>query len=124
MTSARNDVRRELEVRLFAWIARFLRIHLKDVSLDTRINHDLGVDGLDGVEMIREFGEEFSVDVSNFPYDKYFGPEAGPNPFWPILAIVNLMRNKHPTGLEPLYVRDLFEMANSNEKGPGSELPL
>lgn len=117
MGNVTNESHRELEIRLTAWIAGFLRAHLKDVSLSSKINFDLGVDGTDGADLIQAFGEEFTVDVSNFPRSKYFGPEAGLNPLWLFCAAINLIRKKHPSGLEPLHVQDLFEMARSATQG-------
>jgi len=54
----------------------------KSLSLETRIGEDLGVDGDDAVELLEEYSKRFSVDISNFSFDDYFGPEVGFNPFY------------------------------------------
>lgn len=41
----------------------------------TRLEEDLGVTGLDGVEFIDNWAVTFKVDVADFPYRRYFGPE-------------------------------------------------
>ncbi|KVF12496.1 DUF1493 family protein [Burkholderia cepacia] len=42
---------------------------------ESRLEEDLGVTGLDGVEFIDKWAETFGVDAQGFPYRRYFGPE-------------------------------------------------
>ncbi|OXJ13146.1 DUF1493 family protein [Burkholderia sp. AU6039] len=42
---------------------------------ESRLEQDLGVTGLDGVEFIDRWAETFGVDAQGFPYRRYFGPE-------------------------------------------------
>ena len=42
---------------------------------ETRLEEDLGVTGLDGVEFIDNWAKTFNVDADGFPYRRYFGPE-------------------------------------------------
>jgi acyl carrier protein len=51
----------------------------KPLSEDTRLLHDLGMDGTDAVEFMEAFSEEFNVDMSEFKFDRHFGPECGPS---------------------------------------------
>lgn len=44
-----------------------------NLSKSTRLAHDLGLTGLDGVEFIQTWQNRFGVDTSNFPYVRYFG---------------------------------------------------
>jgi hypothetical protein len=41
----------------------------------TRLEQDLGVTGLDGVEFIDKWAQTFNVQADDFPYGRYFGPE-------------------------------------------------
>ncbi|KVD45160.1 acyl carrier protein [Burkholderia sp. MSMB1078WGS] len=41
----------------------------------SRLEEDLGVTGLDGIEFIDKWAETFNVDAKGFPYRRYFGPE-------------------------------------------------
>lgn len=47
------------------------------ITLDTRLGRDLGMDGDDAYEFLTTYHQEFGVDLTDFPYDDYFGPEAG-----------------------------------------------
>ncbi|WCM24579.1 DUF1493 family protein [Paraburkholderia bryophila] len=42
----------------------------------SRLEEDLGVTGLDGVEFIDKWAETFDVNAYGFPYARYFGPES------------------------------------------------
>ncbi len=45
------------------------------LSPDTRLLEDLGMDGTDAAEFMEAFSKEFNVDMSEFEFDKHFGPE-------------------------------------------------
>jgi hypothetical protein len=47
------------------------------LSLETRIAHDLGMDGDDAVEFFKDFGEKFNVDFADLRWDRHFAPEGG-----------------------------------------------
>lgn len=46
----------------------------RSLSADTRLLHDLGMDGTDAVEFMEAFSEEFDVDMSEFEFDRHFWP--------------------------------------------------
>jgi acyl carrier protein len=98
-----------LEDRLSQWIADSLKIAPAKISASTRLNLDLGVDGDDGVDLMRSFGEAFGVDVSDFPYSRYFGPEAS-HPFGFFSTALRFLSGRSSTHLQPLYVSDLVNM--------------
>ena len=52
----------------------------EQVSADTSLSWDLGLDGDEAIEFLEEYSERFSVDVSQFEFSKHFGGE-GCNPF-------------------------------------------
>lgn len=79
------------------------------ISTSTKVNLDLGVDGDDGVDFMRSFGGAFGVDVSDFPYSRYFGPEAS-NPFGFFSAALRILSRRKSSHLKPLLVSDLVNM--------------
>jgi hypothetical protein len=52
----------------------------ESINVNTRIWRDLGVDGNDAVELLYAFSQKFNVNIDQFPFGDYFGPEAGFNP--------------------------------------------
>lgn len=71
-----------LENRVIAFVARERGIRAAKISLTSRLNHDLGMDGDDAVEFFEKFGREFSVDLKplGHAWDQHFVPEGGPHP--------------------------------------------
>ncbi|MDR2637746.1 MAG: DUF1493 family protein [Zoogloeaceae bacterium] len=107
-------------------VAEWLRAELsipprKQIDGGTRINWDLGVDGDDGLDLVIEFGKKFNVDISNFPFDDYFGPEAGMTPFSLLVFIWRILKGQPVNDLKPLYVEDFFRMAqDANQRNKDS----
>lgn len=66
---------------LIQFVAAELGVSPSRLARNTRLFHDLGVDGADGPEFMRAFAQRFGVDLSGFDPSLHFGPEAGPNPF-------------------------------------------
>jgi len=46
-----------------------------DLCPETRLLHDMGLDGDDADEFLQAFAREFSVDMDRFPFQRYFGTE-------------------------------------------------
>ena len=73
---------------------------IESLSLDTRIEEDLGATGDDAWELIEDVRKEFGIDFSSFDFLKHFSPEAG--------------FASHPDyGYYPITVRHLVEVALS-----------
>ena len=70
-----------LQEPLIEFVSTELGVNPARLSPNTRLNHDLGVDGDDGLEFMAAFSQRFGVDISAFEASKYFGPEAGGNIF-------------------------------------------
>ena len=100
----------QTEEEVISFIREWLGCSEKNLSLDTRIGQDLGVDGDDAIELLEEYSRRFSVDLSEFQYNDYFGPEAALNPFYLIYHLF-IWLTKNRTILKPLYIRDLVEGA-------------
>ncbi|CAD6559694.1 DUF1493 family protein [Paraburkholderia metrosideri] len=41
----------------------------------SRLEKDLGVTGLDGIEFIDKWSDQFNVQINDFPYRRYFSAE-------------------------------------------------
>ena len=70
----------EEQIRQF--VSGALSVKPERLNPETRIGHDLGVDGDDGVEFMQAFAVHFGVDLADFERSQHFGPEAGCNPLY------------------------------------------
>ena len=59
-----------------------------EISLDTRLFEDLGMDGDDGHELLEAFADEFGVDMSGMAPLNYFGDEP---PIWGISTLIPII---------------------------------
>jgi acyl carrier protein len=97
------------EVKSF--VAEFWGEPENRLSAETSVNDDLGMDGDDGVEFMLAFGERFAVDLTAFPHDKYFGPEAGATPLSMVEGIIRRVTTGRWSELALLTVRLLARAA-------------
>jgi len=74
--------------------------------------HKLRMDGDDALELMEEFSNKFSVDMSEFEFNKHFGPEAG---FNPIVYMYYLVFARDKLRLMPITLRDLTEAAQNKK---------
>jgi acyl carrier protein len=69
------------------------------VTPDTRLMHDLGLNGDDAIEFMMEYGKRFNVDLSRFFANEYFDGEG--------LQIIDAILEKlklRPNRLKPLPI--------------------
>lgn len=90
------------------------------LSAETSINDDLGMDGDDGLEFMDAFSRRFAVDLGTFPYDNYFGPEAPATPISIIASTIRRLRTGKWTDLSPLTLRQLAEAAENGSWESGT----
>ncbi|MFM0298706.1 DUF1493 family protein [Paraburkholderia sediminicola] len=45
------------------------------IEPSSKLEGELGLTGIDAVEFIDKWAEQFGVAAEGFPYDRYFGPE-------------------------------------------------
>ena len=64
---------------------------MDQVTINTNIGGDLGVDGDDGVDLMEAFAEKYGVDITGFEISRYFDPEAGFNPISWLWALATRM---------------------------------
>lgn len=96
----------DIESKVIGFVSDELKIDKSKLDYDTRLFHDLGVDGDDAIELIEGFARKFDVNVAGFPYEKYFGLEVSFSPFSIISRLLGKQRK-----FQPLCVSDLVNAA-------------
>ena len=115
----KGDTGQSIEMEVKELVAKHLAVRCDQLTLDTRLLHDVGADGADGWELIEELGKRFGVDLSEFRPGLHFGPEAGCNP---VLALIALAFRPHWSKFIPITIRDMVEAAQSGKwKTPNRE---
>lgn len=76
------------------------KIHLSD-----SIFHDLGVDGDDAIDLIRDYSERFNVSLDDFKINDYFGSEGSSL----IHLVIELVTKRSYKSMPRLEVKDLIE---------------
>ena len=105
----------ELLEKVKDFVAEFWREPKGKLSAETSVNDDLGMDGDDGAEFMQAFGERFAIDLTAFPHDRYFGPEAGATPLSLAEGIIRRVTTGRWSNLAPLTLRDLAEAAEQRK---------
>jgi hypothetical protein len=104
----------ELARNVIEFVAAQTGHKVSKLGLDSRLFHDLGVDGDDGLELLQAFSRRYSVPIDGVETSRYFGPEAS-------LGMVSLVRSllspKHKAGREmaPIHIRDLVVCAREQK---------
>ena len=67
----------DLASRIQTFTAHERGMSIECIRLESRLSHDLGMDGDDAVEFFEAFGKSFSIDLAPLYKDwsRYFGPE-------------------------------------------------
>ena len=99
----------DLEKRVVAAIADQTRCPLAQLSPQTDLFRDLGVDGDDARDLLLRLGEEFEIDLEKVRFGRHFGPEAGFNP----LAMVLPRWWRWQRERVPVTIADLIEAART-----------
>ncbi|MDB5151972.1 MAG: acyl carrier protein [Mucilaginibacter sp.] len=60
---------------LKAFVIKQSAVDDEEITPETQLANDLGVNGDDAIEFIIAYGKRFNVDVSKFMAADYFGPE-------------------------------------------------
>jgi Protein of unknown function (DUF1493) len=120
MTSAKRQ--NEVEQEVCAWLREYLKLgaHAR-LTLDTRINFDLGVDGDDGADLVRDFSARFACDMTLLNSSHHFGPEAGMSMLKPLATLLNWVMRSEQNTLRPLRVGDLVKYAAGEKRGNQSD---
>jgi hypothetical protein len=101
------------------FIASDLSIPLDKLVDHASLFHDLGVDGDDARDFLREFSCRFQVDMSQFVFSAHFGPEGA---FNPVAFVCELLTKSRFKKFRRLEVRDLVQAAASGRLSSASEV--
>jgi len=101
------------------WIIKLISeqagVNAEQISLETRLSHDLGIGSDDASELLELYAEAFSVDLNDFQFHKYFQDEPHLLNFW--RWWIPGLRPK----LDPITVRNLVEAARLKKLKSDSE---
>ena len=103
--------------RLLDFVATELRVERSHLLPTTRLQHDLGVDGDDGYDLLIAFSTAFYVELKNIDFTRYFGPETGPNP---LVCLWWLVTFSWPRPV-PIMLLDLQASVNAGHWVPPSD---
>lgn len=105
----------DLSTQVFAMVSEFTGVRPQELTLETTLLYDLGIDGDDAVEFFEEFARTFGVDLSDFNIETHFGPEAS-DPFSSILTWVQgwwIGDHHSAAGVVPISLHDLVQSARA-----------
>jgi acyl carrier protein len=108
--------------RARALVASFAGVPQDRLLPNTTMFGDLGVDGMDGYELVTEFCREFEVDAASFDTTRHFGPEAGATPISLLIYLYRYLLEPSASpeerqGLVAIRFHDFVEAAR-NRKWP------
>jgi acyl carrier protein len=106
--------------RVESFVLKFWLPSRGPLSPDTSLLKDLGMDGTGAGEFVEAFSEEFDVDMSEFEFDKHFGPEAGITPIHLLIFLFVLVgrifkKDLDLSGLIPITLGDLVSAAEAKK---------
>ena len=92
----------------------------EELTPDTRLLHDLGIDGDEGNELLEAFCEEFDIqNMSEIDLSAYFGPEGGDL----FIFLYYLVFDRDKFLRIPITLRDLVKSAEAKRWIPPENEP-
>ena len=114
----------ELYTRVKDFLVEHAPVSEEELTPDTRLFHDLRIDGDDGGELLEAFCEAFDIrNMSEMDLSVYFGPEGG-NPLdflFDLLFALWFGRSRFQ--LVPITLRDLVDSAEAKRWIPPQNEP-
>ena len=98
----------DIAKRVQQFIADFCLLPPTKIQSTSRLEEDLGITGLDAVELIESFSETFDVDLTSFDFFKHFGPDYLFTP-----CFKSLKYKMRDYGKYPVTVDHLVEVAQN-----------
>ncbi len=113
-------MREDMYERIASFVSKVWHQEKSSLSENTRLQHDLGLDGTDAEEFMEAFSKEFNVDMSEFEFDSHFGPEAPPKLTTLVRYLYCRLVGGDPsrlvdTELIPITLRDLVSAAKAKK---------
>ncbi len=91
-----------------------------EITLETRLFEDLGMDGDDGADLLAAFGDEFGVDIRGLAPNNYFNDETTFTGYSLMIPVITFLSptfrawvERASRGLRALSVRDLVASARA-----------
>ena len=82
---------------------------IEAIGPDTRVFHDLGLDGDDAEEFLTDYCARHGLPVQSFPFSRFFGWEIGAGPRHFLCVKLGLW----PGVVKPLSIRQLASCAEA-----------
>jgi acyl carrier protein len=67
----------QLIEEIIAFVSDELCIESKYLHLNSRLFHDLGIDGVDAYDLLDKYSLKYNVNLGEFPHHDYFNVEMG-----------------------------------------------
>lgn len=105
----------ELITEVTEMVSKFTGVSPRELTLETTLFHDLGIDGDDAVDFFTEFEAGFHVDLSDFKISKYFGSETSGLLSSMIIWLQGVWTGDYhqAASVEPITLCDLIESAQA-----------
>jgi hypothetical protein len=112
------------ETEVLEFVARKLAVRRDKLSVSTTLLGDLGVAGDDGEQFMKQFSDQFHVDLSQLDSLRHFGPEQAIWPwqipgvlFWTLAGLFGFRFSRRSAeeraGLVPITIGDLVRAARA-----------
>jgi hypothetical protein len=121
------DHNQDLYDHLVALVATHTGRKKDTIQLNSRLFHDLGVDGADADNLLAAVRDTFAIDFSRFDFDRHFGPELPFNPFSWLWCFLFDREQLNAAGTAwkkvPITVADLYAAATTRSFPDLSDRP-
>lgn len=74
------------------------------LKIELSLNLDLGVEGIDAIEFLKDYSINYKVDITNFDYEKYFLDDG-----FETFAFINQIFGKRFIPKHPLTLKSLYQ---------------
>ena len=85
-------------------VARHSGLAIEKIAPESRLLHDLEIDGDDAADLLIDYSKAFTVDMTDFSFDQFFMGESHVFNFWKFWQ-------RGEDHLLPLTVEDLYQSA-------------
>ncbi|MBX9941599.1 MAG: DUF1493 family protein [Candidatus Obscuribacterales bacterium] len=103
-----------LYAQIVDFVCREIGVSKIDLKPNTRLYHDLGIDGDDAENIMASFAQEFQVDLSEYDHNLHFGPEQGfCLPIWFSWLLAGKLNKRGQFKKVPITILDLEKAAET-----------
>ncbi|MES9842251.1 MAG: DUF1493 family protein [Candidatus Thiodiazotropha endolucinida] len=99
-----EDKKAEVSSEIMAFVCDESGVDKDNIHLETRLFHDLGIDGIDAYDLLDKYSLKYKVSLGELPHHDYFNEETGIS----LIAILKRLFGKmHMSNKKPLTIMDL-----------------